>query len=371
MRITNNHKAFLELVRAGLWEQNVRLSQFGEIDFAEVCKLAEEQSVVGLVAAGLEHVADVKMPQMMALQLAGQTMQIEQRNKKMNRFLADLIAKMQDADIYALLVKGQGIAQCYVKPLWRASGDIDLFFSEKNYNLSVKFLSPNATILDKVETYKNHLPLLIDNWEVELHGTLRSGLFGSLDRTIDKVQDDVFLGGNVRSWMNQHTQVFIPRADEDVVFVFAHILQHFYKGGIGLRQVCDWCRLLWTYRDTINRELLEDRLHKMGVMAEWKAFASLAVDILGMPEKAMPLYSGNAKQKKKGLRICSFILKVGNFGQNENKNERVKPLLMRKCITVMDMFRNSLRHIGTFPYNSIKTCFYQILLGIKSQFNNP
>lgn len=109
MRITNNHKAFLELVKTGLWEQNVRLSQYGEIDFADVCRLAEEQSIVGLVAAGLEHVADVKMPQMMALQLAGQTMQIEQRNKEINLFIAELIAKMQNADIYVLLVKGQGV----------------------------------------------------------------------------------------------------------------------------------------------------------------------------------------------------------------------------------------------------------------------
>lgn len=44
----------------------------------------------------------------------------------------------------------------------------------------------------------------------------------------------------------------MPRAEEDVVYVFAHILQHFFKGGIGLRQICDWCRLLYTYRDSLN-----------------------------------------------------------------------------------------------------------------------
>ena len=43
------------------------------------------------------------------------------------------------------------------------------------------------------------------------------------------IQNDIFYCGNVRSWMNGNTQVFLPKADEDVVYVFAHILQHFYK----------------------------------------------------------------------------------------------------------------------------------------------
>ena len=73
----NNTQAFFALVKAGLWEQEVRLSQFDKIDFGKVLNLAEEQSVIGLVAAGLEHVIDVKVPQTMALQFAGQTIQLE------------------------------------------------------------------------------------------------------------------------------------------------------------------------------------------------------------------------------------------------------------------------------------------------------
>ena len=45
----NNIEAFLELVRAGLWESEAQLSQFGKVDYAEVMRLAEEQSVVGLI----------------------------------------------------------------------------------------------------------------------------------------------------------------------------------------------------------------------------------------------------------------------------------------------------------------------------------
>ena len=79
MKLNNNQQAFFDLVKAGLWEQEVRLSQLKDIDFASVQGIAEEQSVVGLVTAGLEHVSDVKVPQEILLQFIGNTLQIEQQ----------------------------------------------------------------------------------------------------------------------------------------------------------------------------------------------------------------------------------------------------------------------------------------------------
>lgn len=55
-------------------------------------RFAQEQSVVGLVAAGLEHVQDVKVPQNVALSFAGATLQLEHRNKAMNEFVETDVA---------------------------------------------------------------------------------------------------------------------------------------------------------------------------------------------------------------------------------------------------------------------------------------
>ncbi len=70
--IKNNQKAFLELVRAGLWEWNVQLLQFGKIDYEYIFRLAEEQSVSGLVTAGLEHVVDTIVQKDIMLRFIGQ-----------------------------------------------------------------------------------------------------------------------------------------------------------------------------------------------------------------------------------------------------------------------------------------------------------
>ena len=311
---SNNHKAFLELVRAGLWEQEVRLSQNEEIDFSTVFNLAEQQAVTGLVAAGLEHLNGVKVPQEILLTFVGSALQIEQRNKAMNLFLANLIEKLRKNDIYTLLVKGQGIAQCYERPLWRASGDIDLLLSVENFKNAKKYLVPLSNGQKPECNYSKELGLYFGSWLVELHGTLRTGLSSRVDKVIETVQNDVFYGGNVRSWKNESTQIFIPEIDDDVFFVFTHFLKHFYKeGGVTIRQICDWCRLSWKYQSTVKLDLLKSRLKKAGLISEWRAFAALAVDYLGMPKDSMPLYSQEKKWSDKAELILTFILKGGEW----------------------------------------------------------
>lgn len=310
----NTIEAFFALLRAGLWETEVQLTSYGEVDYADILRLAQEQAVVGLVAAGFEHVIDVKVPQQWALQFAGQTIQLEQRNKAMNQFIADLVSEMRNADIYTLLVKGQGIAECYERPQWRTSGDVDLLLSAENFEKAKSLLFPLSNGNKPEYNYSKELGYYIDSWSVELHGTQRTGLSSRVDAEIDAVQRDLFYGGKVRSWNNEGTTIFLPAADEDVFIIFTYFIKHFYKeGGVTVRQMCDWCRLLWTYKDSIDSKLLERRIKRAGLKSEWKAFGMLAVNYLGMPIEAMPLYSKDEKWSRKAEKIVDFILKGGEW----------------------------------------------------------
>ena len=355
MKLTKNQQAFFALVKAGLWEQEVRLSQYNDIDYDALMLLAEEQSVDGLITAGLERVVDDNISQDVLLQFIGTSLQIEQQNQAMNEFVERLIKKLRKENVYAILVKGQGIAQCYEKPLWRPSGDVDLLLNDINYMRAAEYLSSVASSVDEESQYNQHIAMTIDGWLVELHGTLRSGLWRRIDNALDKVQNVVFNEVKVRPWLNGRTQVLLLNADEDVVFVFSHILQHFYKEGIGLRQICDWCRLLWRYRSELDLRLLESRIREMGVMTEWKAFGALAVDYLGMPVEAMPFYSPEKKWKHKADKIVAFVLETGNFGQNRDYSYYEKyPYVVFKAISLWRHIKDFGRYFVIFPLDSIK-----------------
>ena len=350
-----NQQAFLALVRAGLWQVEVRLSTYGDIMFPELYRLADEQTVVGLIAAGIEYVVDLIVPQKESLAIAGHVLQIEQRSAAMNHFISYLVDGMRRNGIYTLLVKGQGVAQCYERPLWRSCGDIDFYLSESNYEEAKAFLTPMADKVDEENKKYKHQGMTINSWVVELHGSLHSSLSWKINKGLDKVHTAVFNGGEVRSWNDNGITVFLPSADNDIIIIFSHFITHFYIGGIGLRQICDWIRLLWTYRESIDVKLLNKRLVSMGLMAEWQAFGSLAVEFLDMPEDAMPFYLKSKKNTRRANKILRLIFEAGNLGHNRDNSYRNKhSLLTGKVITFFRRLSEYVKLARIFPCHAPK-----------------
>lgn len=360
----DNTGLFFALLRAGLWETEVNLRPYEPLDMEALYALAEDQSVVGVLANGLEHVADRAMTKAEVLSFLKKAYSIEGRNKSMDEFVGRLVGKLDAEGIRAVLVKGQGVAQCYARPAWRSAGDVDLLLDGDNYLKAKDFLSPLASEVEKEQPDKKHLGMHFDKWVVELHGTLRSSLGRRVNRGMDALQEEMFAKEDFRSWRCGDVSVLLPSVDNDLLIVFTHILQHFFTSGIGLRQICDLVRLLWTYRDEIDLSLLESRLRGMGLMSEWKAFGAVAVEYLGMPAEAMPFYESGPSWKRKAARIVEFIFTVGNFGHKRDLSYIQKyPLLIRKTISFHRNTRDFLWHLPIFPKDAWRLYLGRIVAG--------
>lgn len=357
--MTTRYTTFLGLVSSGLWERDISIPSYGAIDYAALYDMASEQTVVGLAAAGIEYIKDTKVGKLNARPFLVHTIQIEQRNASMNEFIVWLFQRLQEEGITAIVVKGQGIAQCYERPQWRAAGDIDLLLDQENYLKAQKVLTEVSSSCDPENPLNLHQAMQIGGFDVELHGTLRTNISKRMDVVIDEVQDNMFRASSFRQWQNNGVAVPLPNPDDDVIFVFTHILDHFFGGGIGLRQICDWCRLLWTYRDSIDREKLDLRLRQMGIVSEWKAFASLAVHELGAPAKVIPFYSEDKKWRRKASKILSYIFETGNFGHNRDSSYNGKyPLLICRMIRLWGHVKDNFRLIRIFPAD-VTSFFFQ------------
>ena len=355
-----NRNAFFALLRAGLWEQGVRLQPYEPLDFDALFKMAKKQSVVGLLAAGLEHVEDRKVKKPEVLKFLKRVFSLEGKNQKVRRFIEDLMGRLRDAGIYALMVKGQGLAECYERPQWRPVGDVDLLLDEDNYLKAKALLLPMAESVKDEDIDKLHIGITIDSWLVELHGTLHNGLSSRITRTVDRIQDETIRGRRVRMWRCGETDVPLPCVDNDIIFVFTHLLQHFFQGGVLLRQVCDWTRLLWTYRESIDRDLLRERLDEMRLMSEWEVFAALAVDYLGCPSSAMPFYRDSSAIRRRAGRALEVIFKTGSADDNYKKET---PAFKRKLITIWRQFLGTFTFIRIFPLDSLRFLGYFFVVG--------
>ena len=357
-------EVFFQLVRIGLFGSTESAESIlqDDVDWEEIEQLAKEQCVIGLVVEGMESIlsneskGDVYKPVLKkkVMKFVSTTMRMEQYNIAMNKFIADLISRMRKNGIEALLLKGQGVAQYYNKPLWRNCGDVDLLLDEENYKRAKEFLVPYATSTLPENLYKKHIGMSISRWTVELHGNLRCGYSSRIDNELDRICDESFAGSDVSSWMNGKVQVPTLGQVNNVVYVFVHFLNHFYKGGIGIRQICDWCRMLWSFRDSLDKEMLEMRVKGMGLMSEWRAFGMFAVEFLGMPKEAMPFYVEDEKWKRKARKILSFILKTGNMGHNRNRTPIGGSLLKRKKRSAIQRVGDLTNHLMIFPLDTIR-----------------
>ena len=372
----NTIETFFALVRAGLFPVHgegfkVNESLFRGIEWKKIYKLAQEQSVQGLVLAGLEQNKNLNVNldvnQKLLLQWIGEVQMIEQKNRAMNTFINQLIGDLRKANIYTLIVKGLGVAQCYERPLWRASGDIDFYMNEDDFQKAKIFFRPLVDKFDPDDDYTRHINMHYGEWVVEIHANQRCSLSPRINRVMNEVHYDLFYNGKVRSWINDGTQIFLPSADNDALIIFTHFLNHFYEGGLGVRQICDWSRLLWTFREKLNIHLLESRVREMGLMSEWKAFGAFAIEYLGMPSDAMPFYDGSKKWLKKASKVKDFLLEVGNFGHNRDTSYYSKyPFVIRKAVSFGRRCGDVLRHSRIFPVDSLRFLVGITINGLKS-----
>ena len=145
----------------------------------------------------------------------------------------------------------------------------------------------------------------------------------------------------------------LPPMRFDLMFVFVHLMNHFFDGGVGLRQVCDWMRYLHENRSTIDLSQLEKDLHTLGLMPHWQTIASTAVCSLGAPKESIPFYSPSFD--KKGRIALNHILRSGNFGMlRTNVFEEKNSHLMRRFGTLLSLFPSYGRVARLFPADA---CF--------------
>ena len=135
----------------------------------------------------------------------------------------------------------------------------------------------------------------------------------------------------------------------NILFVFYHLWVHFVRGGIGLRQICDWRMMLHNNYGKYDIEELRDKLEHFGLMRPWITFGGILVEYLGLPEKEMPFYTKTGKTE----RLLEIIFKEGNFGhKNTQKTMPTEKSLqvLRKGWDVVNRYR---KVCGVFPIDSI------------------
>lgn len=333
-------KLFFELLQAALWNRplNHQGETLSHVRLSELTQLATQQAVMGLVSQGLMD-SGIRLEREDALNLYAVQQGIRRQHKVMDEAVVRLIHEMQGRDIRVFVFKGQPLARCYSDPSLRQSGDIDFYCYPEDWNKALAY-------------FKEELKLPINDLYTEKDvGFFRGGIAYELHNRLTLFANP----WHARYWervvmpeilANAYTvdingcQVPTLAPTYNVLYVFVHIFQHLISDGIGLRQFCDWARVLSVQHDEIDVEVLERHLKGIGLDKAFTGLGAILTDYLGLPAERFP-YAITEKDHQRVVSLMNDILQKGNFGRNQPSG--YKPGIMHGLVHLRKIYRQSIQ----------------------------
>lgn len=358
----HTQKAFLALLKAGLWNTSPDFSAFtSNVDWKTILNISEEQTVTGIITDGIASLPkEYHGARPVMMQFYARTMTLEDENLRMNAFVPKLMMQLEQKGVRSMLLKGQGVSMCYPRPLHRVVGDIDLLIPDaEEYRNARELMLIIAEEVQEEDKGRKHSAFQYKGFVIEIHGDFRF----NINRQC-QIKTPVWKRKRLSEVRHIKEDLLkdavLPPVQFDVLFIFAHLLNHYNLGGVGLRQVSDWMIFLHRNLETIDLAVLQEDLDLLGLRPYWEVFGAMAVDFLGYPKERMPLY--DAKNSRKGKIALENIFKTGNFGsiQKQKQLKEGSHLVLKKLVTFAGQVPVFIRNFRVFPKDTL-WCFRQFV----------
>ena len=358
---------FYSLLRVALWGENHDLNDLPSVkELLKVVRIAKAQAVLGLVSN--EVLVNEKLSNLLREEDKAKLKYFVMNNlsvsQMLNNTLVSIVLELRKHGIDPVLLKGQGIAKYYQIPELRQCGDIDIYVGQENFAKTCEVIGAMST----PEDHQGDIPSLkhfhtrIGHAFIEIHRYTDVYWPRQYDRVYQKISD-AGMHSDLVPLDFGGVPVMSPSVDFNIFFIFNHFWHHFIADGVGLRQLCDWVRLLHVNHGHIDLDYLSDVLCKMNLMEEWQVFGYIAVNTLGLPSDEMPFY--DSKCKRKAEKVLDLIMLEGNFGkENLRGHNRPKGYFAGKLYSFSKRFKRNFRVLRIFPLKSIRQITKVFVCGI-------
>ena len=306
-----DRNTFFELLQAGVWGRKAKLDS-PPMSWQTVFDMVVQQSVAGVTLDALQSLPKDYMPeQKLLFKWISNACVIEKLNKQVNEAVSQLVSYLDVHSVPSRLMKGQGCASLYPHPLYRQSGDIDLFVGVEQYERAKNLIHFCGINIEHERVYDAHF-----TWgqvKVEMHRYETKLYWPSLNRRFQLICRQ-------EEWREPLTfevdgqRVAMFNATFNAFYIFVHFYHHFLQAGIGLRQVCDWMLIMKHYEHVIDWKRLHDYVTAIGAERAWNVFYGLTVEYLGVQLETVPEWMREYKAADVQF-VLDDILKVGNFGK--------------------------------------------------------
>ena len=354
MRFDRTTSLFFEQIEVALGNRECLSENPSEKEWQEMLAIAKSQAVVGITFDTLKKLNQYgqKPPIPLLYEWIGLSEQIKFQNILINKRCVEITNILSESGFETCILKGQGNAMMYPKPLTRQPGDIDIWINaDRDRIISfVKRKYPH----EKVTALHIDYPIFNDV-SIELHFIPTCSITIRHQKALSQYlkEQRKIQFNNTISLSGIDSKITIPTNEFNVVYQLQHMQRHFFKGGIGLKQLIDFYYLLLFINsckqsfntDKVKKTISEQGLKRFasGIMWVLKDFLKISDDLLFME----PDY-------RRGRIIIDEMLKTGSFGQYDHR--RYKKYI-RYSATLSMIIRN-INLIRSVPEESISAPIY-------------
>lgn len=276
---------FLALVRSGLYERPLAAGELAlaraatGAEWAEMVKVATEQTVLGqLYQAIFLLPSDVKPPEVVVTELMSRALRGVRSSYAVKAACESFTARLKEAGLSPVVMKGVTVAAYYPHPEFRAAGDIDIYLP--------------AGEMERAAA-------LLDDSSVSPDGS-RTGHFSGIDVDLHERYFDLHLPAS------RLPEICTPEAT--LLMLSSHILKHAIGPGVGLRQFCDMAMACRALEGSFDPSHLREIFRRTGTLRWSRLLFSFLSDHLDLSD---PVFEFEHVSSAPLLRI---VLEGGNFG---------------------------------------------------------
>lgn len=313
MEIEKNtvEKAFIKLIRLAIGSCKDGHVKLDANEWNGVYNMAQKHALTAIVLDGVTCLPVSEKPPMdLVLKWIGLVQKIEMQNRRLNRLVVLVVDKFRHEHMGCVLLKGQGLATLYPKPLHRMAGDIDLWMTDSRKSI-VKYVRQRCP---GVEVVYHHVDFpVLKEAELELHFT---------PSWMNSWPKNHILQQMFKEWEPQQLihqvglpdvvgTVAIPTNEMNRIYILLHIYRHLFDEGIGLRQLLDYYFVLIQPCDEEERQLAVRQLKQLGMYRFARAVMFVEQEVFGLQREHMLV----EPSERYGRRLLREIMLAGNFGR--------------------------------------------------------
>ncbi|MCF0160015.1 MAG: nucleotidyltransferase family protein, partial [Bacteroidaceae bacterium] len=146
-----SHVILLDLLKAAIWNRPADTTHWQKpVDWDGVYELAKVQALRGVIIDALLDLPEAWLPEKSWYEnRLLRLMQIAQENAQHRAIGEELLQRLEDKNIHAMLMKGTTMAALYPHPQYRTCGDIDLYIGPEHYSHAIDLVCQWAETLHK------------------------------------------------------------------------------------------------------------------------------------------------------------------------------------------------------------------------------